>query len=98
MSERSEVVFNRRCENTLIHPSHTYTQHWKKEELPFLPEHVAAQLPAEWDADYRCKGVTFSCKECGAPMQLDTFKMGEMKIFCPNEDCLAFIRAFWVDR
>jgi hypothetical protein len=39
-----------------------------------------------------------TCKECGAELEVNTIKIMEQEVFCPNEACPLFVQSFWVER
>lgn len=93
------TMFSRRCASEVAHDPHTYTQHWVKSELPLLPDHVAEQLSNEWDVVYNCPGIEERvCVECETELVIDTIMVNKTSVFCPNMDCVAFAKSFWVDK
>jgi hypothetical protein len=61
-------MFKMKCNDDEPHDPHVFTQHWRKTDLPWLrrPE----LYPAEWDADYSCKGITdVFCPDCAGPYE-----------------------------
>lgn len=78
-------MFMRRCDNEQPHSAHEYGVHWLKTDLPLLPTDVAIRLPAEWDVNYRCKGVEYVfCNMCAGPYDHLLAQYGGHWDTCPN--------------
>jgi hypothetical protein len=39
-----------------------------------------------------------TCGKCGAELQVNALKIKEQQVFCPNEECIDFVKLFWVER
>lgn len=38
------------------------------------------------------------CAECGEELGVNAWSIARVEVFCGNEDCSRFVRAFWIDR
>lgn len=39
-----------------------------------------------------------TCKACSAPLEVDVVRIKELKVFCPNPDCIEWMQDFWIER
>lgn len=39
-----------------------------------------------------------TCKACSSRLKVDVVRISELKVFCPNSDCVEWVQGFWIER
>lgn len=42
--------------------------------------------------------VEQSCKVCAGDLEINSRKVNDVEVFCPNSECTEFVRTFWISR